>query len=173
MHQPGRSISGRSGQTRASRRMNRDPASIGARLGRAFEDRLTRWALVVAALAAAVLSFGLVYYWQHTTVLGESLSASYGRRRGRGADSVNGTAVLADMFELKGLKVRTVDRLSPKLRKEVDVIVWFPNDFEPPTKKQREFLEQWLAAGSQRTLIYVGRDYDASPHYWMTIQTGA
>lgn len=144
--------------------------SIGSRLAAAWADRHTRIGLILAGVAAVILSFGIIYVWQHTTSQGESLSAGYGRRRGRGADSVNGTAVLADMFAQSGFEVRTIDRLSPRLRKEVDVIVWFPTDFEPPTEKQREFLERWLADGVERTLVYVGRDYDAAPHYWRKIQ---
>ena len=132
-----------------------------------------RRALIVAALAAVVLFGGLVYYWQHNTSAGESLPAAYGKRRGRGADSVNGTGVLADMFELRRFEVRTADRLSPRLNKDADVIVWFPNDFEPPTKKQREFLERWLAGGAGRTLVYVGRDYNAAPHYWHAVRSSA
>jgi hypothetical protein len=151
--------------------MSRDSIWSGIRQG--LQDRLLRRALIVAGLAAVILFGGLVYYWQHNTSAGESLPASYGQRRGRGADSVNGTGVLADMFELSGFQVRTADRLSPRLDKDADVIVWFPNDFEPPTKKQREFLERWLSGGTRRTLVYVGRDYNAAPDYWKAVQSGA
>ena len=153
--------------------MSRDSTSVWSDIGQRLQDRLLRRALIVAALAAVVLFGALLYYWQHNTSAGESLPASYGRRRGRGADSVNGTGVLADMFELRRFQVRTADRLSPRLNKDVDVIVWFPNDFEPPTKKQREFLERWLSGDLRRTLIYVGRDYNAAPHYWKAVQSGA
>ncbi|MGZ8467055.1 MAG: glutamate ligase domain-containing protein, partial [Candidatus Binatia bacterium] len=40
----------------------------------------------------------------------------------------------------------------------------------PPTVEQRRFLERWLASGSGRTLVYVGRDYDASIDYWKKTQ---
>jgi hypothetical protein len=150
--------------------MNRE--SIWSSIQQGLQDRLMRRALIAAGLAAVLLFGGLAYYWQHSTAAGESLPAAYGKRRGRGADSVNGTGVLADMFELSGFQVRMADRLSPRLNKDADVIVWFPNDFEPPTKKQREFLERWLADGT-RTLIYVGRDYNAAPHYWKAVQGAA
>ena len=150
--------------------MSSQANSISDRLAEAWADRHTRVGLILAGVAAVVLSLGLIYYWQHTTAQGESLSAGYGRRRGSGADSVNGTSVLADMFESEGFEVRTVERLSPRLEKEVDVIVWFPSGYSPPTDKQREFLEHWLADGFERTLIYVGRDYDAAPHYWQAIR---
>ncbi len=96
----------------------------------------------------------------------EDIDHTYGKRRGsNGGDSVNGTRVLAEMFEGYGHKVTTRAYLSPKVS-DVDVIVWFPDDFAPPTDEQQEFLEQWVSEEPARTLIYVGRDYDASIDYW-------
>lgn len=98
------------------------------------------------------------------------IDVTYGKRRGYpGAESVNGTAVLASMFEQAGHRVTTWSRLSPKLQ-ESQTIVWFPDSFAPPAPEQRHFLERWLAAGSNRTLVYVGRDYDAAIEYWKKIQ---
>ena len=100
----------------------------------------------------------------------DSIDSTYGVRRGtRGGKSVNGTVVLAEMFEQAGHRVRSWGRLSPILNTR-DVIVWFPNDFEPPTPEQRVFLEIWLADRPGRTLIYVGRDYDATIAYWQQAQ---
>ena len=82
--------------------------------------------------------------------------------------SVNGTRVLADMFTDRGHKVDSAYELSPSLLK-ADVIVWFPNDFEAPSTDVREWLGNWLIAGPDRTLIYVGRDFDAAPGYWKKI----
>jgi hypothetical protein len=98
----------------------------------------------------------------------EVLPTTYGRRRGTdGAPSVNGTSVLVEFYKQAGHRVTTRNRLSPSVN-EFDVIVWIPNDFEPPTKEQREFLEKWLAkgAGELRTVVYIGRDYDAAVAYW-------
>jgi hypothetical protein len=103
----------------------------------------------------------------------EDINAEYGRRQGiESADSVNGTNVLAEMFEKRGQKVITWRKLSPKLNK-VDTIVWFPDDMEPPTEEQREWLEKWLADSYNRTLIYVGRDYDAEIAYWERVLPNA
>lgn len=98
------------------------------------------------------------------------IDSTYGRRSGYGAQSVNGTAVLADMFERAGHNVFTWHSLSPKLRERADCIVWFPDDFNPPSQEVRFWLEDWLAQKPGRTLIYVGRDFDAEPYYWDTIQ---
>ncbi|HUE70687.1 MAG TPA: DUF4350 domain-containing protein [Pirellulaceae bacterium] len=148
-------------------------SSFADSLRQQLQDRLVRRALIVAGVAGVVLFFGLIYYWQHSTAWGQSLNARYGRRSGRGADSVNGTSVLAHMFALRGFRVRTADRLSPKLRKSADVIVWAPDSFHPPTKKHREYLERWLSDGDGRTLIYIGRDYDAAAAYWKSVAPSA
>ena len=98
----------------------------------------------------------------------ESLRTDYGQRRGTAAASVNGTSVLAEMFREAGMRVTTVTQLSSGLDK-YDVVVWAPDDFASPTKEVREFLETWLAATPERTLVYVGRDYDAGCEYWETM----
>ncbi|MEE8452544.1 MAG: DUF4350 domain-containing protein [Thermoguttaceae bacterium] len=82
------------------------------------------------------------------------------------SSSVNGTAVLAEMFEQAGHKVFSWRVLSPRLQDRADCIVWFPNDFDPPDQEVREWLQDWLYAKPNRTLIYVGRDFDAEPWYW-------
>ncbi len=92
-----------------------------------------------------------------------NIDTAYGLRSGsEGAASVNGTSVFARMFEEAGFRVSTWKRMSPKL-KEYDVIVWVPNDFDPPSRRHRDFFDNWLLTGHQRTLIYVGRDFDAAP----------
>ncbi len=101
------------------------------------------------------------------------VDSSYGIRRGaRGGQSVNGTGVLAGMFQQAGHRVSTRKQLSPRLD-QADVIVWFPDDFEPPTEEVLQYLENWLSRNPQRTLIYVGRDYDAAVSYWEQMQAGA
>jgi hypothetical protein len=91
----------------------------------------------------------------------------YGQRQGPGAgSSVNGTAVLGEMFEKAGHRVFSWRALSPRLGRRADCIVWFPDDFELPRPKVRQWLENWLDNASDRTLIYVGRDFDAAPWYW-------
>ena len=91
----------------------------------------------------------------------------YGQRKGIGAStSVNGTAVLGEMFEQAGHHVSSWYLLSPRLQRKADCIVWFPDDFQPPRKEVCQWLESWLTDKPDRTLIYVGRDFDAEPWYW-------
>ncbi len=97
----------------------------------------------------------------------EQVSTTYGRRGMIGASSVNGTSVLSSMCESAGHRVKSWRYLSPMLY-ETDVIVWAPDDYEPPTKEVWEWLWEWLYAseGNARVLLYIGRDYDAGPEYW-------
>jgi hypothetical protein len=76
------------------------------------------------------------------------------------------------MFRQAGHKVRTWRRLSPKLQ-ECDTIVWAPDCFAPPEVEERQFLERWLAKQPNRTLVYIGRDYDAAIDYWEKVQPQA
>jgi hypothetical protein len=102
----------------------------------------------------------------------EKLPTVYGRRRGsESSRSVNGTAVLADLYRHAGHRVATMGRFSPKA-KDFQTIVWAPNDFQPPDKEHREFIEDWLSddtSAAPRTLVYIGRDYDAAVDYWNRI----
>jgi hypothetical protein len=103
-----------------------------------------------------------------------SLENRYGQRFGPGAaQSVNGTAVLGEMFERAGHRVSSWRTLSPRLKKNADAIVWFPDNFQPPSGQVIGWLESWLVEKPGRTLIYIGRDYDAEPFYWRTVLPGA
>ena len=100
----------------------------------------------------------------------EDLQTVYGQRNGPGATkSVNGTAVLAEMFEKAGHRVSSWSSLSPRLD-QADCLVWFPNDFQPPSSEVINWLERWLRAKPERTVIYVGRDFDAAPWYWRKME---
>ncbi|MBC7852730.1 MAG: hypothetical protein IAF94_04770, partial [Pirellulaceae bacterium] len=136
-------------------------SGLGKRLG-------MRGALAIGIPLVLLLVVGVYYYGGGTRA--ESLDSVYGKRSGtRATASVNGTRVLAEMFIKNGHRLRTLSRLSPGINQRADVIVWIPDSFEPPDKKQREFLESWLAQGRGRTLIYVGRDYDAAGEYYQKI----
>ena len=80
-------------------------------------------------------------------------------------NSLNGTGVLARMFQRSGHRVMKWTRLSPKLEQS-QVIVWAPDDFSLPREKQTDFLDNWLANEPNRTLIFIGRDFDATTTYW-------
>ncbi len=102
---------------------------------------------------------------------GGHVATEYGSRQAihEGDESINGTGVLSELFVLAGHRVSTATRLSPRLRNSADVIVWFIQDFSPPSQAAGDSLEAWLRAEEGRTLIVVGRDYDAEPLYWSKV----
>lgn len=100
------------------------------------------------------------------------IDEDYGLRGGAAVKSVNGTGVLGQLFTDRGHRVSSWRWLSPKLD-EVDTLVWFPDDFAPPGDEVREWLESWLVTSPGRTLIYVGRDYNAGPAYWRWMKAQA
>ncbi len=102
------------------------------------------------------------------------LQDQYGRRNGPSVfASVNGTAVFADMCEDRGHSVFSWPVLSPRIQERADAIVWFPDDYEPPSRDVQHWLERWLKAKPNRTLIYVGRHFDAAAWYWENVEAGS
>ncbi|MEM8864627.1 MAG: hypothetical protein AAGF31_03670 [Planctomycetota bacterium] len=94
------------------------------------------------------------------------VNEQYGSRSGVGADSINGTTILGELFAKAGHRVRSVGRLYPKVG-EADVIVWFPTDFQTPSQEAIGWFDDWLLYGEEgKTLIYVSPDYRAGEHYW-------
>jgi hypothetical protein len=100
----------------------------------------------------------------------DGIETPYGQRAAPGAaSSVNGTAVLAELFEQAGHRVSSRTMLTPRVRQRADCIVWFPDSFETPSPKVCAWLEEWLDEQPGRTLVYVGRDFDAAVFYWEKI----
>ncbi|REK06803.1 MAG: hypothetical protein DWQ37_22445 [Planctomycetota bacterium] len=80
--------------------------------------------------------------------------------------SVNGTDVLAGMFSEAGHNVYFRTSLVTSQMQGADTIVWIPNAYEAPSDEVVDWFETWLSEGTGRTVIYVGRDYDAALQYW-------
>lgn len=99
------------------------------------------------------------------------IETGYGRGRGvTFAKSLNGTSVLEAFFRRNGHQVDSARRLTPKLN-DYETIFWFPNRMSPPGDEPVERLNQWLRDRPNRTLIYVGRDYDARLPYWSKLRS--
>ncbi len=100
----------------------------------------------------------------------ERIDTAYGGRMGPPeGPSVNGTAVLADMLAELGHNVVSRTSLSPGLEDTADVLIWFPDDFRVPDPQVVDWLESWLTGKSGRTVVYVGRDFDAAVEYWKAV----
>src|SRR5580700_7314040 len=97
---------------------------------------LARRAFILLAAVGLALGSGLGCH--------KDLQTVYGQRKGPGAtESVNGTAVFADMFEAAGHHVSSWSSLSPRLD-TADCVVWFPDDFNAPSPSVVTWLENWL-----------------------------
>lgn len=78
--------------------------------------------------------------------------------------SLNGLGLHREMWETNGARCLKPRKLSPRLD-DMDVIVLVGQSFEPPGRVARQWLENWLAAESGRTVIYFGRDFNAEAYY--------
>jgi hypothetical protein len=76
------------------------------------------------------------------------------------------------MFDEAGCKVYSWKNLTPQLQR-YDVIVWAPDDFGLPKSEAVEFFEEWLVSADGKTLVYIGRDYDAAAPYWDSVMSSA
>lgn len=96
----------------------------------------------------------------------ETQRRTYGYSNGaEGNRSINGYGAFRKMFELRGNKTFSAISFSRALA-TMDTIVWTPDTVTPPSMANRDTLEQWLSEKSGRTLVYIGRDFDASMDYW-------
>jgi hypothetical protein len=95
------------------------------------------------------------------------LQSYYGRHQIPAVSaSVNGTDVLAGMFREAGHEVYFRRTLVTSQMEAADTVVWFPDDYAAPTSEVCQWFEEWLYAAPGRTLVFVGRDFDAAPRYW-------
>ena len=78
--------------------------------------------------------------------------------------SLNGMGVHRRMWESTGAKILTPHKLSPRLD-SIDTIVLVGSSYQPPGSLARDWLEKWLGEKSGRTVVYFGRDFDASLLY--------
>ena len=96
----------------------------------------------------------------------KELVSEYGKVAGeKGGISVNGTSVLYSMFRERGFRTKRLRKISPRLNR-YDTVIWFPDNYQSPSPEAVEALQNWLDEGLGRTLIYVGRDFDAEIDYY-------
>ena len=69
------------------------------------------------------------------------------------------------MFEAAGFRVTSSRRLSRGVQSS-DVVIWAPDDFDLPDKSREAYFDEWISDGSNRTVVYIGRDFDATIRYW-------
>lgn len=103
----------------------------------------------------------------------DGVNTDYGQRdSGWTPASINGTSLLAEMYESAGASVSSWGRLSRRLSR-TDTIVWFPTEFQAPTSTQLNYLDGWLNGAPNRTLVFVGPGYTATVDYWLAVRQSA
>lgn len=96
----------------------------------------------------------------------DRITTGYGRKAGMEyVNSVNGTAIFAEMTRASGDSVSRAELITPRIER-FDRIVWVRDRYEVPSQVVIDALEGWLANGYNRQLVIVGRDYDAAIDYW-------
>jgi len=122
--------------------------------------RLGRTLRLLAATVTTVIALGV-------SGCGSDLDATYGKGRGT---SLNGTSVLTRMLRESGHEVRTAIRLNDELAGWAEGIVRFAPYPGPPARDEAAWYGHWLAAGPDRWLIYVVRDFDTVAEYWKSVR---
>lgn len=117
--------------------------------------------ILAGGLASILIILLILHFWPAPEV-----DETYGTMGRIGRQSLNGTWVLAQMVRQSGHSVNQSSRLSKTLKSRADCIVWFASDWKVPDARIINWLEEWLAAKPGRTLIYVGRHFEAGPIYW-------
>jgi len=120
--------------------------------------------ILAGGLALILIVLLVIYSWPAPEV-----DETYGKMGRMGRKSLNGTWVLAQMVRQSGHSVNQSTRLSQTLKSRADCIVWFASDWEVPDARIIHWFEEWLRAKPGRTLIYVGRHFEAGPIYWKKI----
>lgn len=119
------------------------------------------WAILLACLGMC---------WNHSApAQGQSpITTGFGRvRGGQYATSVNGMAMLKHYLESRSYEVVVKRAITPSIEK-ADVVIWAPDSWHAPSEEVVTRLNQWLTGGQYRTLVYIGRDYDAAVEYWQS-----
>ncbi|MDZ4847850.1 MAG: DUF4129 domain-containing protein [Pirellulaceae bacterium] len=79
--------------------------------------------------------------------------------------SISGLSVFREMLEVNGLRTFELKHLSQRAER-LSVIIWAPKDFRVPSNEEIRWFDNWLSGDSNRLLVFVGRDYSPSAHYW-------
>ena len=83
----------------------------------------------------------------------DDIDATYGQgNQSAGRYSINGTGVLAQMFEDRGHSV-FYSRVLGRPTRQADVIIWAPDNFHVPSESEVAAIEKWLQEKSNRTFI--------------------
>ena len=141
------------------------PTRCASRVASRIEQPRTA---VVAPARRGVLS------WLARRLLADSqdLEVTYGQRRGTAGGSVNGTSVLAGMFDEAGFQVSRGRTLATSCSR-YDVIVWAPDDFRPPEAEVRSSSSSGCVSQSARRWCTSAATTTRHRIYWEAVLAAA
>ncbi len=78
--------------------------------------------------------------------------------------SINGLSILAEKIKQRGASVAVRRKISPMIDR-FETVFWFPKDRNCPSESAVTALQEWLEFDPNRTLVFVGGNYDAKTDY--------
>lgn len=95
-------------------------------------------------------------------------STDYGKTSGNSAfSSINGYGTFRQAIKNAGFTDREMNRLTDRLKKNTDLVVWAPQNTNPLNSEAVAWIDSWLAQ-ADRTLIYISPDSGSEVEYWRT-----
>ena len=82
--------------------------------------------------------------------------------------SINGNSVFMELCTAGGARCRRTFGLNKQCKK-YDCIIWFCSDNQHPGSEAVDWFEDWLNEKPNRTLVFVGRSFEADELYWNRI----
>ena len=96
------------------------------------------------------------------------LSTDYGKTSGNSAyTSINGYGTFREAIKNAGFSDREMNRLTDRLKKNTDLVVWAPQNTTPLNAEAVEWIDSWLTQAN-RTLIYISPDSGSEVEFWTT-----
>ena len=112
------------------------------------------------AMLAGLLMLGLVGCVDFRTA---DLKTEYGQVS-KEPTSINGLSILAEKVKQRGASVTVRRKISPMIDR-FNTVFWFPKDRSCPSESAVTALQEWLEFDPNRTLVFVGGNYDAKSDY--------
>jgi hypothetical protein len=94
------------------------------------------------------------------------LATDYGKTSGNSAhSSINGYGTFRQAIKNAGFTDREMNRLTDRLKKNTDLVVWAPQNEEALNPEAVAWIDSWLKQAN-RTLVYISPDSGSEVEYW-------
>jgi hypothetical protein len=100
-------------------------------------------------------------------------TTDYGKTSGASAySSINGYGTFREAIKNAGFTDREMNRLTDRLKKSTDLVVWAPQNTNPLNSEAVTWIDSWLKQAN-RTLVYISPDSGSEVEYWTTTRAMA